>query len=84
MNETTVSNTISPDDITKKNYFTTRLTEAQLAYERKQAAFQAEQQMEEKNISKLLRKFLPEEVADLLEVSLDQVNKIAARRTSIN
>ena len=87
MNEATVSNTTSPDDPTKFNYFTTRLTEAQLAYEREKAAaeatLKAEQRMLERAISKLLRKLSPEELADVLEVSLDQVNKIATKQNSV-
>ena len=83
MNEATISNTTSPDDPTKFNYFTTRLTEAQLVYEREKAAAEAEQRILERNIPKLLRKFSPEVVADVLEVPLDQVNKIAKKHSSV-
>ena len=71
-----VSNTAKPGDFSKPDYFTTRLTKAQLAYEREIAGLE----MLEKNIFKLLRKLSPEEVADVLEVPLDQVNKIAAKQ----
>ena len=91
MNEAAVSNIANPNDLSKPDYFATRLTEAQLAYERKKAAAKAaaeatakaEQRMIERNVSKLLRKFSPEEVADLLEVPLDQVSRIAAKQTFI-
>ena len=92
MNEAIVSNTANPDDLSTADYYTKPLTEAQLAYEREKAAKKAaakatliaEQRMLERNIPKLLRKLTPEEVADALEVPLDQVNKIAAKQYSVS
>ena len=51
-----------------------------------EATLKAEQQTLERDISNLLKnlKLSPEVVADALEVPLVQVNRIAARRTSIN
>jgi len=80
----TESNTAFHEKISKSPYFVSRLTEAQLAYERELAATEAEQRMLERNIPKLLRMLSPEEVADLLEVPLDQVNKLAAKQASFN
>ena len=90
MNEAAVLTTANPNGLSEPDYYTTRLTEAQLAYERKiaaaeavaEATVKAEQKMIERNVSKLLRKFSPEEVADLLEVPLDQVNRIAAKQNN--
>ena len=89
-----VSNTAYLEELSKSPYFTSRLNEAQLAYEREKAAakaaakatLKAEQQTLERNIFNLLKKLKlsPEVVADTLEVPLDQVNRIAAKQASIN
>ena len=83
-----VSNTAYLDELSKSPYFTSRLNEAQLAYEREKAATKAaakaaaetEKRMLERNIPNLLMMLSPEEIAKALEVSLDQVNKIAAKQ----
>ena len=75
-----VANTAYLEELSKSSYFTSRLNEAQLAYEREVAG----QEMLEMNIFKLLRMFSPEEVARALDVPLDQVYKIAAKHTSFN
>jgi len=82
MNEAAVLTTANPNGLSEPDYYTTRLTEAQLAYERKKAAIEAEQRMLEGNISKLLRKLSPEDIAKALEVPLDQVNRIAAKQNN--
>ena len=79
-----VANTAYLKELSKSPYFVSRLNEAQLAYEREIAAakatLKAEQQTIERAISKSLRKLSPEEVADLLDVPLDQVNRIAKKQ----
>ena len=71
------------DKLSQSDYFVTRLTEAQIAYEREiaaeKAAAKAEQQTRENDIRMFLRKFSPEAVADTLELPLDQVRQIAAK-----
>jgi len=86
MNEATISNMTNPDDLPKPNYFTTRLTEAQLAYEREKAAAKAIARVEKKTLErderailKFLRKLSPEEVAEAFELPIDQVNRIATK-----
>jgi len=87
-----VANTAYLEELSNAPYFVSRLNEVQLAYEREKAAtkaaakatLKAEQQTIERAISKSLRKLSPEEVADLLDVPLDLVNRIAARQTSIS
>jgi len=90
MYNTAVSNTVYLEELSKSSYFTSRLNEAQLAYEREIAAaeaaakatLKAEQQTSERYISILLKKLKlsPEVVADALEVPLDQVNRIATKQ----
>jgi len=75
-----VSNTTYLEELSKSSYFTSRLNEAQLAYEREKAAEKAEQRMLERNIPNLLMMLPPDKVAKALDVPLDQVNRIAARQ----
>ena len=84
------SNTAYLEKLSKSPYFTSRLNEAQLAYEREiavtEATLKAEQQTVERDISNLLKnlKLSPEVVAKALEVPLDQVNRIAAKQKLTN
>ena len=82
-----VANTAYLEELSKSPYFVSRLNEAQLAYEREvtaaEATLKAEQQTIERYITKLLRKLSPEEVADFLEVPIDQVNRIATKQKLI-
>ena len=94
MNEAAVSNIANPDGLSEPDYFTTRLNEAQLAYERGMAAakaaveatLKAEQktlERDKKVMQKFLRKLSPEEVAEAFEVSLDKVNMLAAKARTL-
>jgi hypothetical protein len=87
MYEAAVSNTARLNDLSKSNYFTSRLTEAQLAYEREKAELRAElraeQKMKERYILNSLKKLSPEVVADDLEVPLEQVYQIAAKQKTV-
>ena len=86
MNEAAVSNIANPNGLSEPDYFTTRLTEAQLVFERKKAAAEATLKAEQKKLErderamqKFLRKLSPEEVAEAFEVPFVKVNMLAAK-----